>query len=82
MATSSDEYAFGFFEFAWIGIPITVAGILYMILVGKRFPHHGAYAFDHCGKVLFEALRLLGVEDINTPLPAGQLYPGENPFAI
>ena len=52
------------------------------VLVGKRFPHHGAYAFDHCGKVLFEALRLLGVEDINTPLPAGQLYPGENPFAI
>ena len=28
---------FGFFEFAWIGLPITVAGILYMILVGKRF---------------------------------------------
>ena len=52
------------------------------VLVGKRFPHHGAYAFDHVGKILFEALRLLGVEDINTPLPAGQLYPGENPFAI
>ena len=53
------------------------------VLIGKRFPHHGAYAFDHCGKVLFEALRLLGVEDIiNTPLPAGQLYPGENPFAL
>ena len=28
---------FGFFEFAWIGIPVTVAGILYMVLVGKRF---------------------------------------------
>ncbi len=52
------------------------------VLVGKRFPHHGAYAFEHCGKVLFEALKMLGVEDINTPLPAGQLYPGENPFAI
>ena len=52
------------------------------VLVGKRFPHHGAYAFDHVGKILFEALRLLGVEDINTPLPAGQLYPGENPFAV
>ncbi len=52
------------------------------VLVGKRFPHHGAYAFDHVGKILFEALRLLGVEDINTPLPAGQLYPGENPFAL
>ena len=33
---------FGFFEFAWIGIPITVAGILYMILIGKRFLPAGA----------------------------------------
>ena len=34
---------FGFFEFAWIGIPVTVAGILYMVLVGKRFlPTDGA----------------------------------------
>ena len=52
------------------------------VLVGKRFPHHGAYAFKKSGKVLFEALKMLGVDDINTPLPAGQLYPGENPFAI
>ena len=52
------------------------------VLVGKRFPHHGAYAFKHVGKILFESLRLLGVEDIYTPLPAGQLYPGENPFAL
>lgn len=28
---------FGFFEFAWIGIPLTVAGIVYMMLIGKRF---------------------------------------------
>lgn len=28
---------FGFFEFAWIGIPLTVVGILYMVLFGKRF---------------------------------------------
>ena len=52
------------------------------VLVGKRFPHHGAYAFKNVGKILFEALHLLGVDDINTPLPAGQLYPGENPFAL
>ena len=26
---------FGFFEFAWIGIPITVAGIVYMMFIGK-----------------------------------------------
>lgn len=27
---------FGFFEFAWIGIPLTVAGILYMMFIGKH----------------------------------------------
>ena len=26
---------FGFFEFAWIGIPVSVAGMLYMMFVGK-----------------------------------------------
>ena len=52
------------------------------VLIQKRFPHHGAFGFAKCGKALFEALRLLGVEDINTPKPAGQLYPGENPFAV
>ncbi|MGN0832570.1 MAG: L-fucose/L-arabinose isomerase family protein [Kiritimatiellia bacterium] len=51
------------------------------VLIQKRFPHHGAFGFAKCGKVLFEALKLLGVDDINTPKPAGELYPGENPFA-
>ena len=27
---------FGFFEFAWIGIPLTVVGIIYMLTIGKR----------------------------------------------
>ena len=26
---------FGFFEFAWIGIPLTIAGMLYMMFLGK-----------------------------------------------
>jgi anion transporter len=26
---------FGFFEFAWIGIPLTIAGILYVMFIGK-----------------------------------------------
>jgi solute carrier family 13 (sodium-dependent dicarboxylate transporter), member 2/3/5 len=26
---------FGFFEFAWIGIPLTIAGIAYMVFIGK-----------------------------------------------
>ena len=28
---------FGFFEFAWIGVPLTAAAIIYMMLIGKRF---------------------------------------------
>jgi len=50
------------------------------VLVGKRFPHHGAVAFSHCGKALFDAVSLLGVCDISAPLPAGTMYCGENPF--
>jgi len=49
-------------------------------LLGKQFPHHGAVAFDHCGRALFDAMKLLGVEDISVPLPPTMLYPGENPF--
>lgn len=34
---------FGFFEFAWIGIPLTLAGILYMVFIGKHLlPAAGA----------------------------------------
>jgi len=51
------------------------------VLIGKRFPHHGGFGFAKAGQALFEALKLLGVEDINTPLPEGMRYPGENPFA-
>ena len=28
---------FGFFEFAWIGVPLTIAGMFYMMFVGKHF---------------------------------------------
>ncbi len=51
------------------------------VLVEKRYPHHGAVAFGKTGKVLFEALKLLGVMDIDYNQPAGVLYPKENPFA-
>ena len=33
---------FGFFEFAWIGIPLTVATIIYMMFIGKRLLPAGA----------------------------------------
>jgi L-fucose isomerase-like protein len=52
------------------------------VMLVKRFPHHGAVAFDNVGKVLFDAVKLLGVEDIGVPLPKTMLYPGENPFEV
>ncbi len=33
--TSAGLAPFGFFEFAWIGIPVSIAGMLYMMFVGK-----------------------------------------------
>ena len=33
--TAAGLPAFGFFEFAWIGIPVSIAGMLYMMFVGK-----------------------------------------------
>lgn len=50
------------------------------VLMEKRFPHHGAVAFEHVGRVLFETVKLLGIEDINVPLPRTTRYPDENPF--
>ena len=50
------------------------------VLIGKRYPHHTAVGFDHAGKTLFSAAKMLGVEDVSYPLPAGKLYCGENPF--
>lgn len=30
------DLQFGFFEYAWVGVPITVAGILYMVFIGRH----------------------------------------------
>ena len=50
------------------------------VLIEKNFPHHGAVAFGHYGKAIFDVFRYLGVEDIGFNRPKGMLYPGENPF--
>jgi len=50
------------------------------VLIQKRYPHHGAVAFDHCGKTLFEVFKYLGVTDIGFNRGAGDRYPTENPF--
>lgn len=53
------------------------------VLIEKNYPHHGAVAFGHFGKPLFELFKYLGVpmEDINYNHPATLPYPTENPFA-
>lgn len=35
-AAGMGDLQFSFFEYAWIGVPITVAGILYMIFIGRH----------------------------------------------
>ncbi len=51
------------------------------VLIAKRYPHHGAVAFAHVGKALFDVFSMLGVEDISYNQPRGVPYKGENPFA-
>ncbi len=51
------------------------------VLIAKRYPHHGAVAFAHCGKALYTIFDYLGVEDIAFNQPKGMLYKTENPFA-
>ena len=70
-------------SFGGIGIfAIPEMGRFYRhVLIKKRYPHHGAVAFAHCGKVMFEVMKYLGVKDVAYNQPAGVLYKGENPFA-
>lgn len=50
------------------------------VLIGKQYPHHTGVAFKHVGKVLFAAMKMLGVEDVSFNQPATMLYQHENPF--
>ncbi len=53
------------------------------VLIEKNYPHHGAVAFGHYGKALYEVFKYIGVpvQDINFNQPKGMMYPTENPFA-
>ena len=50
------------------------------VLIQKRYPHHGAVAFGHYGRALFEVFKLLGVQDIAYNQPKALPYPTENPW--
>ena len=51
------------------------------VLIEKRYPHHGAVAFDHVGKALFEVFKYFGIADIAYNQPKSCRYPTENPMA-
>ena len=70
-------------SFGGIGIfAIPEMGRFYRhVLIADRYPHHGAVAFGHVGKALFDIFTYLGVPKISYNLPKVLPYPGENPFA-
>ena len=53
------------------------------VLIEGNYPHHGAVAFGHYGKALYEVFKYIGVEldEIGFNRPKGMLYKSENPFA-
>ncbi|MEG1549701.1 MAG: fucose isomerase [Ruthenibacterium sp.] len=51
------------------------------VLIAKQYPHHGAVAFGHYGKLLFDVFSYLDIADIAYNQPQSLPYPGENPFA-
>lgn len=52
------------------------------VLVEGNYPHHGAVAFGHFGKALYEVFKYAGVEvsEIGFNQPKSMLYKTENPF--
>ncbi len=53
------------------------------VLIEKNYPHHGAVAFGHFGKALYEVFKYIGVDvdEIGYNQPKSMKYPTENPFA-
>ena len=70
-------------SFGGIGIfAIPEMGRFYRhVLIQKGYPHHGAVAFSHVGKTLFEVFKYLGIKDIAYNQPKSLPYPTENPWA-
>ncbi len=50
------------------------------VLMQERFPHHTGVGFSHTGKALFDASKMLGLDDVFFNHPQGMMYRSENPF--
>lgn len=69
-------------SFGGIGVfAINEMGRFYRhVLIEKNYPHHGAVAFGHFGKAIYEVFKYFGINDIGFNQPKGMLYKTENPF--
>lgn len=71
-------------SFGGIGIfAIPEMGRFYRhVLIEGGYPHHGAVAFGHYGKALYEVFKYIGVDvsEIGYNQPKGMRYPTENPW--
>ena len=72
-------------SFGGVGVfAISEMGRFYRhVLIEGNYPHHGAVAFGHFGKALYEVYKYIGVEveEIGFNQPKGMLYKTENPFS-
>jgi len=69
-------------SFGGIGVfAISEMGRFYRhVLIADRYPHHGAVAFGHVGRALFDVFKYLGVSKVSYNQPKSLPYPTENPF--
>lgn len=69
-------------SFGGIGIfAIKEMGRFYRhVLIENGFPHHGAVAFGHYGKAIFEVFKYFDAENIGYNQPKSLPYKTENPF--
>lgn len=69
-------------SFGSIGVfAISEMGRFYRhVLIEKNYPHHGAVAFGHYGKALFDLFKYIGALEIDYNHPAALPYKTENPF--
>ena len=66
--------------FYYIFLNLLLFVFLMLLQIENNFPHHGAVAFGHFGKALFEVFKYLGVEEVGYNHPENVLYRTENPF--
>ena len=69
-------------SFGGIGIfAIAEMGRFYRhVLIEDRYPHHGAVAFGHVGRALFDVFTYLGIPKVSYNQAKHLPYHTENPF--